>query len=80
VKKVYLPKWQGYFSTTIILIVWLVITYNEFFIKSDKKMTFFIYLALSALLLLILIFVWLMALGILPVYLLKEEKNHDKSQ
>jgi len=76
IKKVYLPKWQRFYVIPIMLGIWVLITYMEFFNPDNQeKMGTVGYLIMSAIFLGVSAILWLMTSGKLPAYIIKEEKN-----
>ncbi len=79
-RKVYLSKWQRYFITPIMVGVWLLITYEEFFnsaANTGRRLGLFGYVVITGVLLVVLIMVWLMSSGKLPAYMIEEKDDGD---
>lgn len=76
-KKVYLPRWQRYYVLPIMLGVWGLITYIEFFTESDDKLGTVGYIIISGVLLLVTVMTWLMTSGRLPAYIIDEGDKGD---
>jgi Mn2+/Fe2+ NRAMP family transporter len=75
-KKIYLPKWQRFFTLPIIFAVWGLITYVEFFDpNSTDKMGTVGYILTSVILFSVTLMLWLMTSGRLPSYIIEEEKT-----
>lgn len=80
-KKVYLPKWQRFFVVPLMLLIWLFITYMEFFNPgNNEKMGLLGYLIMTTIFLGVGVVMWLMTSGKLPSYIIEEEEEKkDKS-
>lgn len=75
-KRVYLPKWQRFYIIPLMLGIWLLITYMEFFNASNTdKMGTVGYLIMSAIFLGISVIMWLMTSGKLPAYIIEEDQS-----
>ena len=75
-RKVFLPKWQRWYLIPVMLGIWVLITYLEFF-KPDnpEKMGLVGYVILSAIFLGMSIMFWFMTSGKLPAYFIEEESE-----
>jgi len=77
-KKIFLPKWQRYYVVPLLLIIWLFITYLEFFgPENQDKLGLVGYIFFSAIFLISGLMTWLMTSGKLPAYIIEEtvDKN-----
>jgi len=80
-KKVFLPKWMGWFTTIIIVPLWLWISYDYVSGGSARQELGLVgYLIISFVLIISVVITWLMALGKLPAYIIKEEDKKEKNQ
>lgn len=75
-KKVFLPKWQKYYIGPLMLIIWGVGTYQEFF-TGQREMGNIGYAFFTLVLLGVGGMVWLMASGKLPAYEIEESEQTD---
>ncbi|MCC6711249.1 MAG: hypothetical protein IT416_02760 [Candidatus Pacebacteria bacterium] len=77
-KKIFLPKWQRYYVVPLLLIIWLFVTYLEFFgPENQDKLGLVGYLFFSAIFLISGLMTCLMTSGKLPAYIIEEtvDKN-----
>lgn len=73
-KKVFLPKWQRFFVFPLLIIIWLFITYLEFFgPDSSEKMGLIGYIFFSLIFFVSGVMTFLMTSGKLPSYIIEEE-------
>ncbi len=81
-QKVFLPKWMGWFTTIIIVPLWLWITYEYVFGvgAAREELGLVGYLIISFVLIISVVITWLMALGKLPAYIIKEKNEKEENQ
>lgn len=79
-KKLFLPKWYRYVMVPMMVLIWGLITYMEFFNSSaEEELGMVGYVLLSILFLGLTVMFWLMTSGKLPAYVIKEEDDDSKS-
>jgi hypothetical protein len=67
--KVFLPSWIRWMVGVILLLVWALITYAAFFVPAeDRELDIVGWLAISGVLILVFVMIWLMSSGKLPAY------------
>ena len=72
-KKIFLPKWQRLYVVPLLLMIWLFITYLEFFgPENQEKLGLVGYIFFSAIFLISGVMTWLMTSGKLPAYIIEE--------
>jgi hypothetical protein len=72
-KKIFIPKWQRWYITPLLLIVWAFTTYLEFFgPEGTDKMGWVGYIFMTLILLVVGVMTWLMTSGKLPAYIIEE--------
>jgi len=71
-KKVYLPEWQKKFIPPFFGVMWLFITYQQFF-SGKPEMKILEYLLITVVFLGIGTMIWYMASGKLPAYEIEED-------
>jgi hypothetical protein len=77
IKQIFLPKWQRWYITPVMLSIWGFLTYMEFFSSSNAdKMGIVGYVFMTILFLGISIMMWMMTSGKLPAYII-EETNEE---
>lgn len=74
-KKVFLPKWQRYFVPPLLTIIWLMVTYQEFFSSQSGEMGLIGYLFFSLIMFFSGGMTFMMTTGKLPAYIIEEEKT-----
>lgn len=75
-KKVFLPKWQRFFIVPLLTVIWLFVSYLEFFSTTNTdKMGLGGYLFFSAIMLISGSMTFLMTTGKLPAYIIEEESD-----
>ena len=73
-KKLFLPKWQRYILLPMMLIIWGLVTYLEFFNDSTvERLGVVGYVLVSILFFGLGVLFWLMTSGRLPAYVITEE-------
>lgn len=77
IKKVFLPKWQKKFIPPFFFLMWVFITYKNFFSTGKGEMSILEYLFMSLVFIGVGSVVWFMASGKLPAYIIKEETTED---
>jgi len=79
IKKIFMPKWQRWYVLPMLVGVWALITYLEFFGESNNEELGMVgYLIMTLVLLGSAIMTWLMSSGKLPVYVMHEEEEEDE--
>lgn len=74
-RKVYVPRWTGWFVAAVTLPMWLWLTWETFFADpSSREMTPAGWLVMTVVLALVVGVVFLMATRRLPAYLVEEEE------
>jgi hypothetical protein len=77
-KKIFMPKWQRWYVTPILVGIWVLITYIEFFSESSgDELGLVGYLIMTAVFIGAGVVTWLMTGGKLPVYVIHEEEDED---
>jgi len=72
-KKIFLPKWQRLYVVPLLLMIWLFVTYLEFFDQANQeKLGLIGYIFFSLIFLISGIMTWLMTSGKLPSYIIEE--------
>ena len=75
-KKIFMPKWQHWYVIPMLIGVWVLITYLEFFSQSNEEELGMVgYLIMTAVLVGVGVVTWLMTSGRLPVYVMNEEEE-----
>ncbi|MCA9373897.1 MAG: hypothetical protein R3B71_05340 [Candidatus Gracilibacteria bacterium] len=73
-KKVFLPKWIRWIMMPMFVLLWIFITYLEFFSPEQGELGLFGYIVISVVFLGIAIMMWLMSSGKLPAYIIEEDE------
>ena len=71
-KKVFIPKWQRWLFVPLFVVIWLLITYLEFFSEAAGELGIVGYLLLTTLFLGLGTAFWLMTGGKLPAYYIED--------
>lgn len=78
IKRIFLPKWQRWYAVPLLLGIWVLVTYLEFFsAENDEKLGLVGYVIISGVLLVSGIMMWLMSGGKLPAYIIEEEEEGE---
>ena len=80
IKKVFLPFWQRKVMVPLFFIIWLFVTYEEFFGPSAGELGMIGYLVMTLIFLGLVVMMWLMTGGKLPAYVIKEEDDNNDSK
>jgi hypothetical protein len=76
IKKIFMPKWQRWYVIPILVAVWVLITYLEFFSASNEEELGMVgYLIMTVVLGVSGVMTWLMTSGRLPVYVMHEDED-----
>lgn len=74
IKRIFLPKWQRWYAVPLLLGIWVLVTYLEFFgVENGEKLGLVGYIIISGVLLISGVMMWLMSGGKLPAYIIEEE-------
>ena len=77
--KVFLPSWMRWFTTPLLLAMWILITYQFFGTPSGRDDLGIVgWLGITILLILVGGVIWLMASGKLPAYIIKQEDDGER--
>lgn len=79
-KKLYAPRWVGWFITLIIGPIWVWLTYSYIcdVASARAELGLIGYIMMSFVFLVAITVCWLMALGKLPAYVIRENENEKK--
>lgn len=77
--KVFLPKWMRWFVIPLLLVIWVMITYQAFWTTQGREELGLVgWLGITVICGLIGIVVWLMSSGKLPAYIIEDDSgDHD---
>lgn len=75
--KVFLPRWIRWLILPVLLLIWGVITYATFVEAGPERMGFVPWLAVTVILIVIGVMLWLMTAGRLPVYVVHINDDDD---
>lgn len=77
--KVYLPSWTRWFLIPLFLMIFLLVSYLQFFTAEGLGEGGFLgWLLITVIMLGVAIMIWLMSSGRLPAYIIEEEENSKK--
>ena len=75
-KKIYALGWERWPMGAVLLIVWLAVTYGEFFVPGNvDKLGLPQYIAVSIMLWALIVYAWLLGTRKLPIGFVEEEEE-----
>lgn len=77
IKKIFLPKWQRFVMVPLFVVIWILITYQEFFSEQAGEMGVVGYLMMTIIFLGVGLMMWFMTNGKLPAYIMEEEVKEE---